>query len=478
MIETSATALVAELEAVVGARYVLRDTADVEPYFMDWIGRNSGEALCVVRPGSAQEVAEIVRICAYHGEPVFPQGGNTGVVTGSIPLKGGHGVLLSLSRLKAIRALDKPNNSMTVEAGLTLAEVQSTAASIDRLFPLSLSAEGTCQIGGNVSTNAGGTGVLRYGNARDLVLGLEVVLADGTVWNGLKTLRKDNTGYDLKNLFIGSEGTLGIVTAVSLKLFPRPRQLAGAWIGVPDVSAAGGLLATFQERFDAALTTFELISGPQAAIIYAHVPDARSPLPDYHPWIVFAELSSPLSSADLEAELTTALAEAAEAGLVRDAAIAQSERQARDFWRIRHGVSEANRRQGLNFTHDVAVPISRIGDFLAQADAETTRRFAGAEVYVVSHMGDGNVHYTVTFQPDRVAELAPGIDLGARVTEMIHDLAVACGGSFGAEHGIGQRYRASLKRYKSSIELAMFRQLKQALDPAGVLNPGKVLPES
>jgi FAD/FMN-containing dehydrogenase len=466
------------LAAIVGDRHVLVSETDVEPFYRDWIGRMRGQAICVVRPQSTAEVGEIVRLCAERGEPVFPQGGNTGVCDGSVPLPGGRGVLVSLSRMNRVRSVDLPNNSMSVDAGVILADAQSAAANAGRLFPLTLGSEGSCQIGGNVSTNAGGTSVLRYGNMRDLVLGLEVVLADGSVWDGLRSLRKDNTGYDMKSIFIGSEGTLGVVTGASLKLFPQSRSVATALVAVREPEAAAALLTQCQARFDADLVAFELMSRKQVELVLRHIPGTRDPLSEAHCWYVLIELTSPQDNANLPEMLEVSLESARESGWALNATVARNQRQREEIWRIRHSVSEANRAHGLNFTHDVAVPISRIPEFLHRCDIETAKRFPEAESFVVGHMGDGNMHYTVTLPRESAAAAGDPIAIGGRVTPMIHDIAVSLGGSFGAEHGIGRRYQASLLRYKSPVELAMFRQLKRAFDPAGIMNPGKILPLS
>ncbi|TFF24863.1 FAD-binding oxidoreductase [Jiella endophytica] len=464
------------LRDIVGETHVLTTPADTEPYYVDWVGRTRGTALCVCLPASTQEVSAVVALCARDAVPVFPQGGNTSSCGGSVPLEEGRGILLSLRRMNRILSVEPENDAIVAEAGAILVEVKAAAEAADRLFPLSLSSEGSCAIGGNVSTNAGGTAALRYGTMRDLVLGLEVVLADGRIWDGLRILRKDNTGYDMKAMFVGSEGTLGIVTRVALKLFPLPRHRATAFVAVDTVAGAATLLGRCKAEFGPLLDAFELFSGSQLDIVCRHVEGNRRPIDSDHPWYVLMELQTRDGAKELSSRLEALIGEALEDGSAADAALAQSHAQAEALWRLRHSVSEANRRHGLNFTHDVAVPIGRIADFMQEADAAMASDFPEAEIFSVSHMGDGNVHYTAIFRPGAVkASGADARDLGARVTRKVHDIAVGLGGTFGAEHGIGQRYRASLQRYKSEVELDLFRAMKRALDPQGILNPGKVL---
>jgi len=473
----SPSELITHFKISLGTPYVLTDPHDTEPYFTDWTGKSHGQALCVLRPGTTQQVADVVRTCSTAGVPVFPQGGNTGVTGGSVPHPGGAGVVISVSRLNQIRTVDVPNNSMIVEAGCTLSQAQDAARDNDRFFPLSLSPEGTCQIGGNVATNAGGTAVLRYGNMRDLVLGLEVVLADGQIWNGLRSLRKDNTGYDLKSLFVGSEGTLGIVTAASLKLFPSPRSWSTAFVAVESVENACALLSLSQGTFDSHLITCELFSKSQLDNILTLIPGTRRPIEGDHPWYVMLEAGASEPDAPVAEAMEHVLSRALMEGLVVDAMIAQSDRDRADLWKLRHSVSEANRLAGINLTHDVAVPISRIPEFVARCEWETRHRFPAANTVVIAHLGDGNVHFCVIYPhgtPGNTSE-DPFV-LGRPVTAMVHDIAIDLGGSFGAEHGIGERYIPSLKKYKSAVELDMFRRLKQAFDPDGILNPGRVLP--
>lgn len=472
---TDGATLPEALAGLVGAAHVLTDPAETAPYYTDWTGRYTGAARCVCRPGSTEEVAAVVRLCAGRGIPVFPQGGNTSSVAGGIPLAGGAGVLLSLARMNRVERIDTGADTMIVQAGCTLDRVRLAAGEADRLFPLTLASQGSCQIGGNVSTNAGGTAVLRYGNTRDLVLGLEVVLADGRVWNGLRTLRKDNSGYDLKSAFIGAEGTLGIITRVALKLFPRTGPGAVAFAALPSPDAAVGLFSAARAAFGTEIDAFELFSGPQLRIIAEHVPGTTPPFAGLPPWAVLLELRSSRVDKDLSERLQDFLAEALDDGRITDAVPALSSAQAAAFWRIRHGVSEANRRHGLNYTHDTSVPVSAVPEFIAQAREAMAETYPEAEVFSVAHLGDGNVHFSVIFPIARLREPGNPARLGGAVARMVHDIALRLGGSFAAEHGIGQRYRQSLTRYKSEVELDLFRATKAAYDPQGILNPGKLL---
>jgi FAD/FMN-containing dehydrogenase len=476
MSENRAT-LLAALRDALSSRHVLVEDEQMAPYLVDWRGQIRGAALCVARPGTTAEAAAAVRACATHGVPIVPQGGNTSLCGGATPDQSRHAVVLSTARMNRVREVDRQTNAVTVEAGCTLAAVQQAALGADRLFPLGLGSEGSCQIGGVVSTNAGGTAVLRYGNVRDLVLGLEVVLPDGDIWDGLRCLRKDNTGYDLKQLFIGAEGTLGVVTAAALKLFPRPRARVFAWIGVASLDRAVELLGITQERFDAALTSFELLSDNQVDLAVGNMPGARYPLGRHCPWHVLLELSAVRRDAAPADGLDAALAEAAEAGLAADATIAQNEAQIDGFWRLRHAVSDANVAHGMSVTLDVAVPASEIVGFLEEADAVVARHFPGAEVLIVAHLGDGNIHYIVQYAWDVWHALADPQAVRADIAARIHDLAMAHLGTFSAEHGIGQKLRSELARYRSPVELRMMRAVKDALDPRGLMNPGKLLPD-
>jgi FAD/FMN-containing dehydrogenase len=463
--------LLSTLARIVGGAHVLTAATDVAPYLTDWRGRYVGTAVAVVRPADVAEVAAVVGACSALGVPVVPQGGNTGLCGGGTP-RGGE-VVVSLGRLRRIRAVDRANATMTVEAGCTLHEVREAAAAADYLFPLSLAAEGSATIGGNLATNAGGVQVLRYGNARDLCLGLEVVLADGRIWNGLRGLRKDNTGYDLKHLFIGSEGTLGLITAAVLKLYPRPRQMATAWVAVPDPSAAVELLSRLREAAGDHLTAFELLGRSGLDLVRRHVPAGQEPLAGLPAWQVLVELSNAVANGGLAGELERALQAASEAGIVNDAAIAASEAQARHFWRLRESIPEAQKIEGLSIKHDVSVPVSRIPEFIGRADAALAEAFPGVRIVCFGHLGDGNLHYN----PSKPDALQNGEFIAATptVNRIVHDLVVELGGSISAEHGLGQLKREEVLRYKSDVEMELMHAVKRALDPRGLLNPGKVL---
>jgi FAD/FMN-containing dehydrogenase len=457
------------LRAIVGAARVLTAAQEVAPFCTDWRGRYTGNARCVVLPGSTDEVAAVVRACADAGVAIVPQGGNTGLCGGATPT--GDEVVIVLTRLNRIRAIDPDNNSITVEAGCTLHAVQEAAREAGRLFPLSLAAEGSATIGGNLSTNAGGVQVLRYGNARDLTLGLEVVLADGRVWNGLRGLRKDNTGYDLKHLFIGAEGTLGLITAATLKLFPRPRAQATAWVSVPDPAAAVALLGRLRDAAGDNVTAFEIVGRPALELVLRHIPNSRDPLLGKPEWQLLVELSG--ARADLAATLESALEAAAEAGLVADAVVASSEAQTAALWALRENVSEAQKIEGVSIKHDIAVPVSRIAEFITRADAALRKDFPAVRIVCFGHIGDGNLHYNQSrADADSNADFIARTDA---VNRVVHDLVHELGGSISAEHGLGQLKREEVLRYKSPIEMDMMRAVKQALDPDGRMNPGKLL---
>jgi len=465
-------ALIAELRRLLGERHVLTAADDLAPYCTDWRGRYAGSAQCVALPGSTEETAAVVRACAaagVAGVPMVPQGGNTGLCGGATPTGGE--VVISLRRMNRIRAIDADNNSMTVEAGCTLQAVQEAAAGADRLFPLSLAAEGSATIGGNLSTNAGGVQVLRYGNARELTLGLEVVLADGRIWNGLRALRKDNTGYDLKHLFIGAEGTLGLITAATLKLFPRPRSHATAWVAVPDPAAAVRLLGRLRDAAGDNVTAFEIVGRPALELVLEHIPNARDPLAGQPAWQVLIELSG--SRDDLGDTLEQALQAAAEDSIVADAALAASEAQTAALWALRENVSEAQKIEGVSIKHDIAVPVSRIAEFIARADAALQAAFPQLRIVCFGHIGDGNLHYNQS-RPDAQSNAEFIAQTGA-VNRIVHDLVHELGGSISAEHGLGQLKREEVLRYKSATEMEMMRAVKQALDPRGLMNPGKLL---
>jgi FAD/FMN-containing dehydrogenase len=452
------------LREIVGADHVLTAPEDTKQYFTDWRRVYSASAECVARPASTREVAQVVALCAREGVAIVPQGGNTGLCGGSVPTGVRREMVLSLARMNRIRSLDALNDTATVEAGCVLAAVQKAADDAGRLFPLSLAAEGSCQIGGNLSTNAGGVNVLRYGSAREQVLGLEVVLPDGRIWNGLRGLRKDNTGYDLKQLFLGAEGTLGVITAAVLRLFPKPTASATAWIALDSPRAAVELLGLLHERLGERLSAFELLSRSCLEAVLAHLPDARDPLPAAHPWYVLAELADSGAPAALHERVEAALAACAAQGAVRDAALAQSGEQARALWRIRETVPEA---QFTNVKHDISVPISQIPEFVARADNALKAAFGDICVYCFGHVGDGNLHYNVG--PPALAQR------GTEVNRLVYDTVAMLGGSISAEHGLGQLRREEIRRHKDPLELELMRTLKSALDPHGLMNPGKLL---
>ena len=464
--------MIETLADIVGAQNVITDAQTMHPYLGDWRGRYRGAARCVVRPGSTAEVAAVVRACSAAGVAMLPQGGNTSHCGASIPDKSGKTVLISLSRLNKIRAVDAANNTITVEAGCVLQNLQEAALAVDRLFPLSLAAEGSCQIGGNLSTNAGGVQVLRYGNARELVLGLEVVLPDGEVWNGLRGLRKDNTGYDLKQLFIGAEGTLGIITAAVVKLFPLPRSTATAWLAIASPQAAIGLLNGLQAAFGAMLTACELVSDISLGMVLKHIPGAQAPL-EKSPWYLLVELSGSGEEAALRDALATFLEPALENGEISDAVLAQSVDQAKRLWNLRESISEAQKIEGFSIKHDISVPVSRIPEFLERAGAALQHAWPGIRIVAFGHVGDGNLHYNQS-KPE-AGENAAFIAAQPQVNEMVHDIVHQLGGSISAEHGIGQLKREEILRYKSPLEMQMMRTIKQAFDPRGLMNPGKVV---
>ena len=464
--------LVDQLIKLVGSANVLASSAAMAPYQEDWRGRYRGAAACVVRPGSVTEVAAVVRACTQAGVPIVPQGGNTGLCGAATPDSSSDAVIISLSRMNRIRSIDPANNTMTVEAGCVLAALQEAAIEVQRLFPLSLAAEGSCQIGGNLSTNAGGVQVLRYGNTRELTLGLEVVLPSGEIWNGLRGLRKDNTGYDLKHLFIGAEGTLGVITAAVLKLFPLPQASATAWLAIDAPLAAVQLLGDLQAAFGASLTACELVSDISLGLVLKHIPGSLPPLSP-SPWHLLIELSGGGEEGILRQALETFLGTALERATIADAALAQSGEQAKRLWALRENIGEAQKIEGLSIKHDVSVPISRIPEFIVRADQALQQAFPDIRIVAFGHIGDGNLHYNQS--KSAAGENAAFIDAQPEVNRIVYELVHELGGSISAEHGIGQLKREELLRYKSPVEIEMMRAVKRALDPQGLMNPGKVL---
>lgn len=465
-------ALADRLRACVGAPHVTPG-GHAPAHEHDARGRYRGRARFIVKPGSTQEVAAVVRCCHEAHVPLVPQGGNTGLVGAGVPDNSGQHVLLSLVRLNRIRHIDAPNLSLTAEAGCTLQAVQQAAQTHGLLFPLSLASEGSCTLGGNLATNAGGTQVLRYGNARELCLGLEVVTAQGDIWHGLSALRKDNTGYALRDVFIGSEGTLGVITAATMRLFPAPASVFTGWVTLPNLEAVLPLLALARQRWDAGLTAFELINGTALTLVQQHLPHVAQPLPATA-WQVLWELSSPQAEADLRPTVETFLADALAAGWITNAALAHTHTQAAGMWQLREAISPAQRAQGLNIKHDVSLPTSAIPTFIQHMQEELAARIPGVMLVTFGHVGDGNLHYNVQ---------APAGDDPAgflarwegEVTARVHDRVMVLGGSFSAEHGIGALKRDELARRKDPVALAMMRAIKQALDPAGLMNPERLL---
>ncbi|MGE5094199.1 MAG: FAD-binding oxidoreductase [Betaproteobacteria bacterium] len=464
--------LVAQLRAIVGERGIV-SPADQAPYEVDWRDYFRGHAAVVVKPASTEEVSQVVSLLAKARVAIVPQGGNTSLCGGGIPDDSGRQVIVNLSRMNRIRAIDPQNNTMTVEAGCVLANVQQAAAEHGRLFPLSLAAEGSCEIGGNLSTNAGGTGVLRYGNTRDLVLGLEVVLPDGRIWNGLRGLRKDNTGYDLKHLFIGAEGTLGLITAAVLKLFPRPRAQATALVAVETPAAAVALLSSLRERCGERITGFELISRLCLDLVFRHIPGSRDPFAQVHPWYVLVELSDSTEGQALGTLLEESLGAIVEDGAILDAVVATSQAQRQALWKLREDVPEAQKLDGVSIKHDVSVPVSRVPELIERAGSALMARFPQVRIVAFGHVGDGNIHYNCsTGDP---AEAKAFFRHSEEVNHIVYDVVSALGGSISAEHGLGQLKREEIKRYKSDLELDLMRAIKRTLDPGGIMNPGKVL---
>ena len=462
------------IKTIVGSKGWTDNTEAMAPHLSDWRGLYTGKARILVKPACTQEVADVVAICHRAGIPIVPQGGNTSLCGASIPDISGNALVLSLARMNQVRELDSENHTITVEAGCILAHVKATATEADRYFPLSLAAEGSAMIGGNLSTNAGGTNVLRYGNARELVLGLEVVLPSGEIWNGLKGLRKDNTGYEMKHLFMGAEGTLGIITAAVLKLFPKPTQTACAFCAVPDLASAVTLLGRTRAESGDAVETFEFMPRLVIDLVLKHIPGTEDPLSEPHAFYVLLELvSTATDETGLNERLETILGQAFEDGLVIDAAIAQSEAQRQAFWKLRENASEAQKDEGASIKHDVSVPVSRIAEFYGAAFERVQLIDSTVRLVGFGHVGDGNLHYNL--QAPESSDGKAFLAKWEQFNRAVHDVVVAMGGSISAEHGIGQLKRDELAHYKDPVSMELMRTIKSALDPKGLMNPGKIL---
>jgi len=462
--------LAARLADIVGADHVLADPPAMQPYVADWRGAYRGRARAVVRPASTEQVVEVVKTCTADGVAIVPQGGNTGMCGGATPSAKGDQVVLSMGRMNRILEVDAVNNTLAAEAGCVLASLQEAAAEAGRLFPLSLAAEGSCQIGGNLATNAGGINVLRFGNARDLVLGLEVVLADGTLWDGMRALRKDNRGYDLKQLFVGSEGTLGVITRAILKLFLPPGESVSAIIALDDATHAVQLLNVLRARCGDTIQAFELIGSICLSLVCRHIPGTRMPLAGHHRWYVLTEIAGTEGGKSPRPAVESVLADAIERGWAADAALAESVAQANAFWRLRETIPEATRAEGAAFRSDISIRVGSVAAFIADASAAFEARFPAARIVCFGHVGDGNLHFNALLPIDTDATLLTPV-----MATMLYDLVARYDGSFSAEHGVGQAKRDELLRYKSHVEIDYMRRIKQVFDPRCLMNPGKIL---
>ncbi|WP_242218204.1 FAD-binding oxidoreductase [Shinella zoogloeoides] len=465
--------LIARFSAITGPAHTLTASGDIAPYLVESRGLYHGASPLVLRPGSVEEVSRILALATETGTAIVPQGGNTGHVGGSVPREGAADIVLSLSRLNRIRDVDPVGNVIVADGGTVLAEIHKAAAAVDRLFPLSLGSEGSCQIGGNLSTNAGGTAVLAYGNMRQLCLGLEVVLPTGEIWNGLRRLKKDNTGYDLRDLFIGAEGSLGVITGAVLKLFPRPLGHEVAFAGLRSVKDALAFFERASSRCGAALTGFELMPRLGVDFTTRHISGVRDPLPTRHDWYVLIDISTSDAAETATRMMEALLAESIERGLVEDAAVATSEDQRRALWHMRESMSPAQKPEGGSIKHDVSVPVSAIPDFMAEADAAVLAAIPGARLCSFGHMGDGNIHYNIS-QPIG-ADKQAFLDRWREINHLVHGIVLKYNGSISAEHGIGQLKRDELAAVRAPIEMDLMRRVKHAFDPAGIMNPGKVI---
>lgn len=468
----SSASLNDRLRTMLGPKGWIEQPDELEPFITEWRGLWRGSCTGVALPDTTEQVSEVLRLCAETRTPVVPHGGNTGLVGGGVPHGG---IVLSTRRLNRIRDLDVANQTMTVEAGCILADIQAKAAEADLFFPLSLGAEGSCQIGGNLSTNAGGVGVLRYGNARDLALGLEVVLPSGDIWENLKGLRKDNTGYDLKHLFIGAEGTLGVITGAVLKLFPYPHGKETAMVALPSAEAALSLFVKLRAVGGDNLTAFEIINQMAMSLVTTHIPGAKNPFADTHAYYALIELSSPRANDDLRAIMEACFAPALEGGIIDDAVLAENAGQCANLWHLRESIPEAQVAEGASIKHDISVPVPRIPEFMTLANEQIIKALPETRIVAFGHMGDGNLHYNLTLPVND-----DGQTFLARwdtFNRLVHDIAMDMGGSFSAEHGLGQLKRGELERYGSPVTISLMRSIKTALDPHGIMNPGKVIPD-
>ncbi len=475
MTDAASAALLDRFTAIVGERNALRAATDIAPYLVENRGLYHGASPLVLKPSSVEEVSAILKLASETGTPVVPQGGKTGLVGGQTPREGGHDIVISLERLNRIRDIDPVANVVVADGGCILADIQRAASGVNRLFPLSLGSEGSCRIGGNLSTNAGGTAVLAYGNMRQLCLGLEVVLPTGEIWDGLRRLKKDNTGYDLRDLFIGAEGTLGIITGAVLKLFPQPLGHQVALAGLNSVEDALALFERASSLCGTALTGFELMPRIGVEFTVRHIEGVRDPLASAYPWYALIDISTSDSAETAERMIESLLEQGFEAGLVQDAVIASSEAQRQGLWHMRESMSEAQKPEGGSIKHDVSVPVSSIPHFMAEAEKAVLAAMPGARICAFGHLGDGNIHYNIS-QPVG-ADKAAFIARWREINHIVHGLVLSHGGSISAEHGIGQLKRDELAAIRPAIEMDLMRRIKRAFDPAGIMNPGKVLEE-